>query len=769
MSKKNKDLNDSFLKENKLIFKKYKPIKKLDYGSFGNIYSVVRLEDKNIFAMKTEKKYQKDEYLESEAFYLFTLQGGFGIPKLITYGQTKNYKILIETLLGKSLYNMFISKDIKCNIIDACLIGIQILERLEWIHSKNLVYKDVKPENFLIGINDPNVIYVVDFGLCKKYRSSKTGKHLLPKYTGKFTGTVVYASTNALIGKETSRRDDLISLGYMLIVLLKRTIPLNISFKNFNKEKFLDMMNLKKTGEKLYKDIPKEIGEFVKYSKNLKFEQDPDYSYLRSLFTKVLMSFNFNYRKLTFSWIESKNGKLLGIPRNSSYRKTSPQYRIYQNIKERKENQLTTKSLKLNSITSENNDNNEIFEKILNINKYNTERADKNINIKNYINNSKLSKINSEKRIELNQIKHIPIKLKKKINKNILSLNNINNLNPMLIKSPININYRNKKSINNKIFKNYNQKSYININFYTSNSIFQKGDQESEFNNTNNSNTNRYTLNNNNNSNIHHLNNISNIKVINYDENIRNKNKIITNNILTRDKRKHNNSKIILVKKDKILNLRNVIRHKNANSYIPFENINSFINYENKNKDKDKLISDKIIIKLKQPYKRTYQNSSIPIPDRNNNEINPKILNYNHIKNVQSFNNFIYSNNNRYKSPLSKDYNRKINLKKYISNEDKKAIFKHMIKSDIDLFRNKINTEMNSNNKNQNLKSIQNNIKTNYLNFNNDIKENYLSLKNYSKIRINKSNSNNRFNTRSMNNNYNSYDNTNLFKTSYLM
>ena len=86
------DLNDSFLKENKLIFKKYKPIKKIDNGSFGNIYSVIRLEDKNVFAMKTEKKFQKYEYLDSEAYYLFTLQGGFGIPKLISYGQTKNYK-----------------------------------------------------------------------------------------------------------------------------------------------------------------------------------------------------------------------------------------------------------------------------------------------------------------------------------------------------------------------------------------------------------------------------------------------------------------------------------------------------------------------------------------------------------------------------------------------------------------------------------------------------------------------------------------------------
>jgi serine/threonine protein kinase len=639
---------------------------------------------------------------------------------------------------------------------------------LEWIHSKNIVYKDVKPENFLIGIKDPNVIYVVDFGLCKKYRSSKTGKHLLPKYTGKFTGTVVYASTNALIGKETSRRDDLISLGYMLIVLLKRNIPLNISFKNFNKEKFIDMMNMKKTGERLYKGIPKEIGEFVKYSKNLKFEQDPDYSYLRSLFTKVLMSFTFNYRRLTFSWIESKDGKLLGIPKNSSFRKSSPQYRIFQNIKERKENQLSVKSMKLNNISNETYDNQNIFGKILNINNFNTERTDKSIYIKNYINNTKLYKINSEKRVEPNHIKQIPLHLKKKINKNVLSLNNINNninnLSPTFINRPMNIISRNKENIGKRIRKNNNQQSCININFYTNNTIFQKDDQESEikFNNSNNSNTNNYYLNKSNNSKLHHINSISNLELINYVKNIKNKNDNITNTIFTREKRNHNNSKIILNKRDKILNLRNIIQKKKVNSYIPFDNKNSFINYNNKNADK--FISNKLIKSPKQLVQRTYQNSIIP--DRNNN----KILNNYHTNSIQSFNkknNFIHLNNNIYRSPLSKVYIPKINLKKHINTAEKKAIYKDISKSDIDLFRNKINTEMIINNKNQNLNSLQNDVKANYLNNNYIKKDNYLPMRKYSKIRMSNSYSINLLNNKSMRNNYNfnSSDNNNFFNS----
>ena len=170
-SKKNvlSELNDSFLKENKIIFKKFKPLKEIGIGTFGKVYSAIRLEDKKVFAMKTEKKTPYNNILEPEAYYLLILKG-LGIPQLISYGQTQKYNILIETLLDKSLFDMFIRPKKPCNITDVCLIALQLIERLEFIHSKDIVYRDVKPENFMIGIKDPNVIYIIDYGLCKKYR-----------------------------------------------------------------------------------------------------------------------------------------------------------------------------------------------------------------------------------------------------------------------------------------------------------------------------------------------------------------------------------------------------------------------------------------------------------------------------------------------------------------------------------------------------------------------------------------------------------------------
>ena len=358
MSKSFPRIDDSFLTDNEYIFKKYKPIKKIGRGNFGNIYLVINIKDLITFAMKTEKISAKLKTLESEAYYLFTLQG-FGIPKLISYGHTKKYNILIETLLDKSLYYIFVKYRKKCSLVDMCLIAIQLLDRLEWIHSKDIIYRDVKPENFLIGSEDPNVIYVVDFGLCKKYRSSKTGKHLLPKLTGKFIGTLAYASQNVIRGKESSRRDDLISLGYVLIKLLKGYLPWPLDLKGKNKNKYFELLYLKETDGKgkLFENIPEELVDYIKYTKNLKFEQDPNYSYLRSLFIKIITKKSLNYKFLSLSWTDVKNNKkkLSGLPNNNSYRKSSSRYRLLQNIKEERIRRLHTESKKISNLKNISN------------------------------------------------------------------------------------------------------------------------------------------------------------------------------------------------------------------------------------------------------------------------------------------------------------------------------------------------------------------------------------------------------------------------------
>jgi len=273
--------------------------------------------------------------IESEAYTLYSLQKGFGIPKLISYGIIKNYNILIDTLLGESLENIFIKKESKCNIIDVCSAGIQIIDRLEWIHSNNLVYKDIKPENFLVGIKDPNVIYIIDFGLCKKYRSSKTVKHILPKMNKNFFGNIKFSSSNVIKGKESSRRDDIISLGYMLIYFIKKGLPWDYTYKTkITSSKLFELTYLKETNAfgNLFNDLPSEFNEFFKYATNLKFEEDPNYSYIRSILKKIIVNNNFIKGIYNFNCI---NNTSLYSSKSFDRKKLSLHQRVIQSLEKK--------------------------------------------------------------------------------------------------------------------------------------------------------------------------------------------------------------------------------------------------------------------------------------------------------------------------------------------------------------------------------------------------------------------------------------------------
>jgi serine/threonine protein kinase len=199
-----------------IIFKKYEVKKKLGKSSSIDIYEGVSIEDDKPVLIKIEPKTNEKLYLETEAYNLYTFKG-FGIPELIKFGKKNNNLILIESKKGRSLYDLFVENNRKFSLNEICLIGIQCIERLKFIHSKNYIHRNIKPENFVIGLEDPHVIYLQNFYLCEKYRSSKTNLHAKFKYTKEIVGTERYGSVNALRGLRQGRRDDLESLCYMLI------------------------------------------------------------------------------------------------------------------------------------------------------------------------------------------------------------------------------------------------------------------------------------------------------------------------------------------------------------------------------------------------------------------------------------------------------------------------------------------------------------------------------------------------------------------------
>ena len=325
---------DQFIKENPIIFKKYKVIKKLGEGAFGDVYLGKKIDNNSYVAIKVEQRKIIKPILKTEAFLLYSI-AGLGIPEVKSFGKVKNYNILIEPLLGRSLFDIFTENNKEMAMGDVCLIAIQVIDRIQWIHSKYIVHRDIKPDNFLIGRKDPNVLYLIDFGLSKKYRSSTTNKHIRFGFTGKLTGTVRFASANALRGGEQSRRDDIESIGYMLVYFLKKRLPWQGIAGNKKMERYLKIYKLKKntTPEELCSGLPPEMVEYMSYSKSLEFEQEPDYNYLRKLFNKMLKRIHNSNDILVFSWIKSKDLPNLKNPVNPATRKDSPQSRIYKKIK----------------------------------------------------------------------------------------------------------------------------------------------------------------------------------------------------------------------------------------------------------------------------------------------------------------------------------------------------------------------------------------------------------------------------------------------------
>ena len=219
-------------------------MKLLNKGDFSNIYRGSNISNKESVAIKFESKKSSHPILENEACFLYQLRGT-GIPEVLSFGKNKFYNILVEPLLGKSLFDIFKGQN-KMSLNDICFISLQIIERIQWVHSKGFIHGNIEPGNFLIGRKDKNMIYLIDFGLSKKYRAEKTGKHIKFCSTKKLIGNDLFASNNASSGVKQSRRDDLEIIAYTIIFLLKGELPWQNATGVNKIEKNLNIYNMKK-------------------------------------------------------------------------------------------------------------------------------------------------------------------------------------------------------------------------------------------------------------------------------------------------------------------------------------------------------------------------------------------------------------------------------------------------------------------------------------------------------------------------------------------
>ena len=268
--------------------------RKLGSGAFGDIYYGVNIKFNEEVAIKLEPTHTRHPQLFYESKLYMALQGGVGIPKLHWCGSQGNYNILIMDLLGHSLEDYF----------NYCKRKFTLLT--------NFIHRDVKPDNFLMGKGSKkHQVYAIDFGLAKRYRDPRTGLHIPYKDGKSLTGTARYASVNTHLGVEQSRRDDIEGLGYILVYFMRGNLPwqglkartVKEKYEKIKEKKISTMLNV------LCQGFPEEFITFIQYARDLKFEDRPDYSYLKNLLRQMCEKnqLSFNYNK--YDWILKKNSE----------------------------------------------------------------------------------------------------------------------------------------------------------------------------------------------------------------------------------------------------------------------------------------------------------------------------------------------------------------------------------------------------------------------------------------------------------------------------
>ena len=277
---------------NKTYFRKYNCIKKLGQGSFGSIYKAEY--NGEYFALKFEDRNKGQNLLESEAAIMNYLKGP-NIPLIKSYGSTTYYNILVMQLLGKSLEDIFIIKR-NFSMKTICMVGLQMINVLEFIHNKNIIHRDIKPDNFVMGLDElSQYVYLLDFGLAKQYRNSLTLIQYPLINRKKLVGTARYASINALKGFEQSRRDDLEAVGYVLLYFLRGSLPWQGQKAKNKEERYKKILKVKmeSSADDLCENFPEEFIKYVNYTRNLEYEENPDYNMLRNLLKNIMKKKNY--------------------------------------------------------------------------------------------------------------------------------------------------------------------------------------------------------------------------------------------------------------------------------------------------------------------------------------------------------------------------------------------------------------------------------------------------------------------------------------------
>lgn len=287
------------------IGKTFKLNRKLGSGGYGEIYDATNLEKNVDVAIKLEACSTKTpllfyearlyQYIHKEIFensvdeLLATkrrAQENIGFPEVYYCSNEGDHNIMVMEKLGPDLEELFNICQRKFSVKTVCMIAIQALQRIQFLHEKQFIHRDVKPQNFCIGKGkNSKTIYMIDLSFAKQYLQMD-GSHIPELDSQGLTGTIRYCSKNAMKGFTQSRRDDLESLGYMMIYLLRGGLPwMQLSYKT-KKEKLEKVLDKKLHYglENLCKNQPDIFVRYFQYVESLEFEQKPNYKMLITMF-----------------------------------------------------------------------------------------------------------------------------------------------------------------------------------------------------------------------------------------------------------------------------------------------------------------------------------------------------------------------------------------------------------------------------------------------------------------------------------------------------
>lgn len=285
----------------RLIAHRYRVEERVGGGAFGEVFKGHDIKTGRLVAFKMELNRENVNahlQLEYKIYRRFNeCSVTVGIPRVYHCGTAGEYTIMVMDLLGPSLEDLFCLCHRRFSVKTVCMLGLQIIERLQYIHSCGYLHRDIKPENFVMGIGSrSHVVYVIDVGLAKAWRD-KNGKHIERSEGKALTGTARYVSINTHNGIQQSRRDDLESVTYLLMYFLRGSLPwqgLRSPKSDVHYTRICEV-KLNTSPEALAEGFPPEYGKLVEYARSLEFTQEPNYNYCTQLIFEAMGNADIDY------------------------------------------------------------------------------------------------------------------------------------------------------------------------------------------------------------------------------------------------------------------------------------------------------------------------------------------------------------------------------------------------------------------------------------------------------------------------------------------